>query len=296
MPEPDQVVMQLKWAHNPQFAGFYIAQEKGYYADENIAVTFVPGEPRSVFVDSVVAGETQFALSKGTHLLANRAEGQPVKAVATILQISPICYFSLAETGINEPADLAGKRIGIGKHDLVLPGVLHTAGLTLNDVDLLPFGSDLTPLLTGELDAQSGYLTGDVVTLREQGYQVNVILPDDYGVRLYSDVLFTSEGLIEKYPDLVRRFVRASLWGWEYAVAHPDEALEATLKFDPSLDRTYNQALMDAFVPLVDIGLVPVGMMEQAVWQATQDILLEHKIITSPVDLEALYTNKFVQE
>lgn len=295
--KPDQVVLQLKWLHNPQFSGFYMAQEKGYYAEENIEVSYTVGGSNVDVIGNVVSGQAHFGIWLGERLLKARHDGQPVKAIASIFQINPTAYFSLAQEGIKEPADLAGKRIAFSKdRDFVLPALLQTAGLTLDDVEYYPINFDFTPLVNGEVDVWTGYLINEVVTLQEQGQQVNFIMPDDYGLHIYSDVLFTTDTLVKDNPDLVQRFVRASLRGWKYALQHPDEAVAVTAKLDPTLDLDHAKGVMNALIPLVDTGQLPVGMMDESVWQSTQDIMLESGIISSPVDLTTLYTNEFMNK
>jgi ABC-type nitrate/sulfonate/bicarbonate transport system substrate-binding protein len=291
--EPDSVTLQLKWLHGAQFAGFYMAQEKGYYAEENIELTMLPGGLENNSIDEVVSGQADFGIWAGDSLLAARLEGESFKALAAVIQINPSAYFSLAETGISKPADLAGKRVAYIETDLLFPSVLQSAGLTLDDIESYPLDFDLTPLLNGEVDVWTGYLTNQVVNLEAEGHELNVILAYDYGAFIYSDVLFAKESLIEDNPDLVLRFVRASMRGWEYALEHPEEAVAATLNVDPTLDQLERE--MNATIPLVDAGQKPLGIMEAVIWETTQDIMLENGVISETIDLPSLYTNQFVE-
>ncbi|WP_420628847.1 ABC transporter substrate-binding protein [Candidatus Leptofilum sp.] len=297
-PEPDQVTIQLKWLHSAQFAGVYIAQEQGFYAEENIELTIKPGgfgEDGVInVVDEVMSGQAEFGIWSGDSLLRASSEGQPVKAISAIFQINPTAYFSLAENNIETPADLAGKRIASANGNLFLHSVLHSSGLTIDNIEIFPLESDMTPLLNGEVDVWSGYLTEQVARLEAEGYELNVILAYDYGAFIYSDILFTTDNLVQENPDLVERFVRATMRGWEYALANPDEAVAATLKIDPSLDEASLEREMRASIPLIDAGQSALGLMDDTIWETTQSILIENELLEAPLDLTTLYTNEFV--
>ena len=297
--QPDQVTVQLKWLHSAQFAGIYVAQAQGYYAEENINLTINPGgigdDGLINAVDRVVSGQAQFGIWSGDSLLTAYEQGQPVKAVATIFQINPTAYFSLAESGIETPADLAGKRVAVGDGNLLLPTVLSSVDLTLDDIEVIPLTFDMSPLLNGDVDVWTGYLTEQVAGLKAEGHELNVILAYDYGAFIYSDILFTSDTLIQDNPDLVQRFVRATMRGWEYALAHPDEAVAATLKTDPSLDEASLDREMSASIPLIDAGQATLGFMDELVWQTTQSIMLDNGMLEAPLDLTTMYTNEFVR-
>ena len=297
-PEPDQVTVQLKWLHSAQFAGIYVAQEKGYYAEENIELTINPGginnEGVINAIDQVVSGQAQFGIWSGDALLKAYEQGQAVKAVSALFQINPTAYFSLAKNGIKTPADLVGKRVAVGDGNLFLSTVLHSADLTMDDIEVIPLTFDMTPLLEGEVDVWSGYLTEQVTRLEAEGYELNVILAYDYGAFIYSDILFTTESLIQQNPNLVRRFVRATMRGWEYALAHPDEAVKATLKVAPTLDKVSIERELAASIPLIDAGQPVLGSMDEVIWQTTQAILLENSQLSMPMDITTVYTNEFI--
>ena len=297
---PDQVTIQLKWSHSAQFAGIYLAQELGYFAEENIDLTINPGgiTENGVInaVDEVISGSAQFGIWSGDSLIAANMQGKSVIGVSAIYQINPTAYFSLAENGIETPADLVGKRVAVANQNLYFPTILRTAGLTLNDIEVHPLGFDLTPLLNGEVDVWAGYLTEQVARLEAEGYELNVILAYDYGAFIYSDILFTTNNLVQENPDLVHRFVNATMRGWEYALAHPDEAVAATLAIDPALDRASIEREMAASIPLIDAGQSNLGFMDETIWQTTETIMLENGLIDSPVDLTTIYTNEFISQ
>jgi len=169
-------------------------------------------------------------------------------------------------------------------------------GLDPDNIEQLDVGFDLSPFLAGELDIWPGFMNSEVLTAREQGYEVNLILPEDYGVHLYGYTLYTTEQLIEENPDLVLRFLRATLRGWQWAIENPAEAGPMALKYDPELDEAQQVSIMEASVPLIHTGVDQIGWMRSEVWQGMQDIQLEQGILDEPVDLDEVYTMEFLQK
>jgi NitT/TauT family transport system substrate-binding protein len=302
-PEPAEVTIQLSWFHTVEFAGFYAAEQQGYYAEENLAVNLVPGGFDARPWREVAEGRADFGVTGGNLLLMALSEGLPVRAIAAIFRQSPVALMALAESGIRTPQDLAGKRVGIispemdDGNDIQFLAMLRQLEIDESEMELVVIEDySVGSLTSGAMDVSSVFSTNEPVGAELQGVDVNLIFPQDYGVLIYANVLFARQGLTEEQPDLVERFVRATLRGYQYAIEHPDEASDLTLKYDETLDSGFQRASMRAEIPLIDTGDAPIGTMDKAVWQSTQDMLLEQGFISSPVDLNALYTNEFVEK
>ena len=167
-------------------------------------------------------------------------------------------------------------------------------GLDPDSVAQVEAGYDLAPFFAGEVDIWPGFVTGAVVTARERGYEVNTILPDDYGVHLYGATLFTTDRLIEENPDLVTRFLRATLRGWQWAIENAEEVGPLALEYDPALDAAQVAAQMAASIPFIHTGEHPIGWMQAEVWQGTYEMLLEQGLLDEPVNLDEVYTTQFL--
>jgi NitT/TauT family transport system substrate-binding protein len=295
-PPPDEVTMQLKWVHQAQFAGFYVAQDQGYYSEENLKVTFVEGGPGIDHIKSVTSGQSDFGVAVPDRILAARSQGMPVAAIATIFRRSPLVFVSLADSGIDSPDDFLGRVAAVEGGDGVLPleAMLSNLDLDFHQIEIVPYDYSYASLYAGDADITSSYSTAGLLRIRRAGYEVNLIWPGDYGVHLYSDTLITSDQMIAKNPDLVTRFLRATLRGWHEAIEEPETAVEITLSYAKDTDLELQTEMMEAQILLIQTGEYQIGWMRAEVWQGMHDILLEQGVLDEPVDLDAVYTMEFL--
>jgi ABC-type nitrate/sulfonate/bicarbonate transport system substrate-binding protein len=291
----EAVTLRLKWLNQAQFAGFYVAQEKGYYKAEGVTVNIQPGGPDFPAVQMVTGGNEQFGVTSADQILIARSKGVPVVALAVIYRRNPFVLFSLAKSGIKTPADFVGKNVGVklgGNEELIYRAVLAKAGIDKSKLTEVPVKFDITPLLTGTVDVWPGYLINEVLAATEKGFEVNVIYPSDYGIDLYADTLFTTEKILNEKPDLVKRFVAATLKGWNTAIAAPEEAAKITLKYGDKLTYDHELAMMKASVPLLKPDDKPIGSMDLAGWTSAQKLLLAAGFQKQPVDVEKAFTTQ----
>lgn len=213
-PPPDltPVTVQLSWTHSAQFAGFYAADQNGYYAANGVAATFIQGGPQVDPLAVVQAGEAQFGTAGADILIAARARNQPVRAIAVIYRRSPVVFVAKASSGIARPEDFAGQKIRVTS-SLVpsLHAMTAQVGVTPNQYTEVVLPSDPDLFVSNQVPIWGGYLDGFVLTLQQLGHDLNIIYPDDYGVHFYADTIFTTDNLITTQPDLVRRFLQAPL-------------------------------------------------------------------------------------
>ena len=291
------VPVQLKWRHQAQFAGFYLAKSKGFYADQNLDVRLTPRNPglsSYQMAQDLNSGKTLFAIMGGDALLTQKSKGQPLVAIAVIFQKSPYAYATLQGSGIKRAQDLKGKKI-------MVPVDGRTQHLTLlkklkipeDTIEYLPYEKDSDLLATGKIDALLVYRTGSGVRLEEAGVKLNFIWMDDYGIRVYADTLVTTEKTIQDNPALVLNFLKASLRGWQFAIENPDEAAKITLTYDPGLLHDLQLKVMQIQTPLIHTGENPMGWMQASVWKEMQILL---KIPEENLDSSRAHTMKFLHE
>lgn len=297
----DDVHVVLMWKANVEFGGLWIAQEKGWFAEQCINLTYTEWGPGVDPVQLVAAGKAQFGFQDGAGVIVGRANARaPIKAVLAETQDPPFALMTLAD-GPKTVEELKGKTIGYQAHELYLvEAMLAYAGLTVADVQLVPVEFDPSPLLNGQVDAFLAYVTNEPIALKlEKGIETNVIRAADYGYRFYGDVLFTTDDLIARNPELVRRFVTTARRGWIYALQNPDETAELVVqKYCPSCSLEHQKAEMRAFIPLAtgkDGSFEVVGTMTEEQWQAGIDLLLKYKQIDEAPAAADLFTTEFLQ-
>lgn len=293
----DSVTIRLKWFNQAQFAGYYVAKDKGFYKAAGLDVAVQPGGPNFPAIQMVAGGNEQFGVTSADQILVARGKGVPVVALAVLYRKSPFVLFSLKSSGIDSVSKFPGKKIGVkigGNEELVYRAMLKKAGVDSASLTEIPVMFDLTPLLTGQVDVWPGYVINEVLAAKEKGFGVNVIWPSDYGMDTYADTLFTTEKMIREHPGLVRRFVVATLKGWNYAVAHPEEAAQITVQQDSSLKEPHELAMMKASIPLLKPDARPIGSMREARWASLQTLLLQGGFLKAPLDLSQAYTTKFL--
>lgn len=293
----DSVTLRLKWFNQAQFAGYYVAKEKGFYQKAGLDVTVQPGGPDFPAIQMVAGGNEQFGVTSADQILIARSKGVPVVAIAVLYRKSPFVLFSLKSSGIDSVSKFVGKKIGVktgGNEELVYRAMLAKAGVSSQSLTEIPVKFDLTPLLTGGVDVFPGYLINEVLTAQEKGFPVNIIWSSDYGIDPYADTLFTTEKMVSEHPDLVHRFVTATLKGWNYAVAHPKDAAKMTVKQDDKLNYPHELAMMKASIPLLKPDSQPIGSMEMARWESLQTMLVQGGFLKAPIDLSNTFTTQFL--
>jgi ABC-type nitrate/sulfonate/bicarbonate transport system substrate-binding protein len=222
----DELNFQSIWLNDPEFLGYMIAIDKGYYAAEGLKVNYFPGGPNLIPEGALLAGKADIALTNTVGLaIAVAQKGAALKVIGTQFQKSPLGVISLASSNIKGPKDLIGKTVAAPP--LSLP--LFKACLAVNDVPadqvkVVPFNFDPTPLATGNIDAVVDFVT-ELPYLVEQkgGKKASYFLFYDTGLPLYIDlVTVTEETLKSKRKQLVA-FMRASLKGWAENDADPNK-------------------------------------------------------------------------
>ena len=300
----ESVAVRLKWLHQAQFAGFYCAKELGFYRQNGLDVALERGgapDPTSPLpspaIQMVSSGSEDFGVAGADQILLARDKGIPLVAVAVIYRKSPVCYFALKRSGITRPQDFVGKRVAVrlgGNEEVTYRAMMKKAGVDTRKVAEVPVKYDMTPLFAGRVMAWPGYSINEPIVAQEEGYEVNLIWPSDYGVSLYADTLFTTEKMIKDKPDLVKRFVAATLEGWAYAIDHQEEAVKFTLKQSDTLKEAHERTMMKASVELLKPDDKPIGWMDASKWHELQDLLLEAGFLKSRQDVTNAFTTQFL--
>ncbi len=287
----DALTVRLKWLHQSQFAGFYAADQRGFYSDANLNVDLEPGGPDASAIQLVASGAEQFGVAGADQILIARGQGVDLVAVAAIYRATPFVLITREDSGITTMDGLAGKTVGVKfgqSEETTYRAMLAASGIDTPEEEPVQF--DLGPFLSGNLDAFPGYSINEAIAADESGVPVNLISPSDLGLSLYADTLFTTQSMIDEHPDVVKRFVAATLAGWQWAVDNPDDAAAYALTYDDTLTLTHEQAMMHASLASLKPDDKPLGYMDAAEWGGLQDLLIEQGLLTTPQNIADVFT------
>lgn len=208
---------QAAWINDAEFAGYFLALDKGYYAKEDLDVAYHPGGPDVIPESTLITGKADLTLTTpDTTLKAITEQGAPFKIIGAQYQKNPIGIVSLAKNPINEPKDLIGKTLAVPPVNVIsVEAMLKISGVDRAQVNIVPYSYDPTPLIKGEIDASLDFTTNVPFTIEQAGEEAVSFLLYDFGFTIFNDtVVVTEETLATRRKDLVG-FLRASRKGWE---------------------------------------------------------------------------------
>ena len=222
----EKVRLQLKWFSSFQFAGYYMALEKGYYAESGLDVEILERDPAKNNILQVAEGEVEYGVADSAVLLY-RAQGKPLKILASIFQHSPLVFIARKDSGIFSPYEMKGKILSYqrGLDDASLLATLKEANLNDEDYRYVPLDFSSMEFIRGDVDVISAYLGDQPYLMKEQGVGINIINPLNYGIDFYGDNLITTQQELDRHPERAKAFLDASLKGWKYALEHKDETI-----------------------------------------------------------------------
>ncbi len=285
----DKVVLQLKWKHQFQFAGYYAALAQGFFADEGLTVSLREGGPGLAPFQEVLAGRADYGV-EGGELVYHRLRGRSVVALAAILQHSPSVLMTAKGSGLHTPHDLAGHRVAMlvgGLPIVELAAMFVNEGVGLEQLVLQENVGGIERLFHGEVDAEYGYLTNEPFLLRQQGREVHFIRPIAYGVDFYGDILFTTERELRTSPQRVAALHRAVVRGWSYALAHVDETIRLIKEhYAPALDEEHLRYEAGRIRELMVPDIVEIGHMNPGRWRRMADTFVQLGMVESGQSLD----------
>jgi NitT/TauT family transport system substrate-binding protein len=286
----DPFTIQLKWVADAQFAGYYVAQAKGYYKDAGLDVTIKAGGPDIAPEQVIAGGGADVIVDWMPAALAAREKGVPLVNIAQVFQTSGLMLTCRKDSGVKTPADFKGKTLGVWFYGNEYPFLAWMAKLGYgtrggpDGVTVLKQGFNVDPLLQKQAACISTMTYNEYWQLIEAGMkpsQLNVFHYEDEGVATLEDALYTTDAKLKDPAEFDRlvRFVNASLKGWQYALDHQAEAVKIVLEADTTGAQTkaHQTHMMGEVAKLVNAGKGKLGYLEPAAYERTVAVLLGPK-------------------
>jgi len=267
-----RISMQLGWIPSVNQVGEVVAKRLGFYEQEGIEFAIQPGGPNIDGVAIVASGRYEVGqVSSSPSVMLAVSQGLPIKCFAVGAQKHPFTFFSLGKNPVRKPADLVGKKVGIpSTAAILLRALLAKNKIAEKDVTVVTIGSDMAPLLTGQVDVVTGWLTSTTALKALGPDRVDLTLWDA-GVQLYALPYYATTKTIETQPKVLEAFVRATSRGWQHAKANRDQAVDLLVKEYPNLKREDERAAIDVMLEYALGGVAQTqgwGTMDPAVWQS----------------------------
>ncbi len=300
----DQVTLRLDWTVQGQHVPFIWALDKGYFTAEGIDLKIFEGRGSGNTAQLIGAKTDTFGEADASRAALARGQGAPLKVIAAFVQRSEGTVVSFTASGLNKPADLIGKKVGTsqGSSSAVLfQAMLKASGIPESKIDIVSVDSTakVASLLQHRLDAVTGLMSAECVLAKgqAQGEKVSCMPMADFGVKTLGVGLIVNDDTIKENPDLVRRFVRASLKGWNEAVKNPAEGAKLATKYFPLGKPEIVQAQFEAVISTLHSANTvgkQIGWMADADWTDTLQTLHSFMGLTSTAPASDYYTDEFI--
>jgi NitT/TauT family transport system substrate-binding protein len=294
------VNMQLGWITGGNQIGEVVAKRLGYFEEEKINFAIQPGGPNIDGVAIVASGRYEIGqVSSSPSLMLAASHGIPVVCFAVGAQEHPYAYFSLPRAPIRTPQDMIGRKIGVqATGQILLAALLRKNGIPEDKVEKVIIGSDMTPLLTGQVDAITGWRT-NTTALKVLGPDVITMRMWDHGVRLYALPYYTTMDFLKAQPETLAGFLRAAGRGWAYAKANPEKAVDLLVQEYPNLvkaDELVAEPIMMEVAFTERTKTQGWGSFDPAVWQEQIDLHDELKQFSAgKPQLDQVITTKILE-
>ena len=279
--------LYLKWKHQFQFAGYYMAKEKGFYADVGLDVNFLEYNSDINNLIQVEKNEGVYAIGYPSIVL-DRANNADIILLSAIFQVSPHVLISLDSSGINSVKDFQNRKIMIDKNAIKtvsFVAMMQSNQISINSLYRINPTFSLQPLLDAKVDISTAFLSNEPYQLQQSNIKYSIWDPKNYGFDLYDDILYTSQQEIKNHPKRVHHFIEATLKGWEYAFNHIEESVDMIMKKYNSQHRTKDALLYEAnvlkklaYIDNIELGNIDFNKIERILDLYNVLGLMKHKV------------------
>ncbi|MEA2100091.1 MAG: ABC transporter substrate-binding protein [Campylobacterota bacterium] len=288
-----KIKLELLWTDQFEFAGFYMAKEKGFYKEKNLDVEILDGFKKNT-LDDVESGKIEFGISS-SKIIYEVNKGRDFVALASIFQKSPYAWVVTKDSNIKSLKDFVGKTVMHAKHSLdniELLAILKANGIDSTKINFIPTSYNIDDLIDKKCDISSSYVSNEPYELEKHNIEYKLFTPAKYGVDFYGDVLFTSQKYLNNNPQTVKDFREASLKGWEYAFENVEETIKLIKeKYNPSLSLSKLRYEANILKQQSLYPFIAVGTMDKKRWQTIANTFKDLGYLdTANVPNEFIYT------
>jgi len=290
----ENIVYRLKWLLNSGAAGGLYANANGLFHAEGLKVSIRSGGVERNAITELEMGRAQFGVATGDQIIRALDKGSSICVIAQLFQKSPMCWmYYKKRLQINSLQDLKGKTIGItfgNEDETIMKALLQKAGINPQDVNFYSVRYDYTPFYTGKVDFWPVYINSNGVIIKEKlklaNENIGFLSPHDFGIKFVGNSVITSQHIAEKEPELIQKFCKALLNGWEKALDEKniDQTLNIIQSFDQMTERNLiKKQLIASRLLMKPDPDIPLGFINPEAWKQTETTLLDQKIISKPV-------------
>lgn len=293
-----EITVRLKWTIQTQFAGYFVALEKGYYQEKGLTVHIKEGSYGKNPLKTVKNEVEEFGVQWASDLIA---EGDNFISIANIVKDNGFVLISKKNKGIDHISKFKDHTIStwfIG-HEYQLKTLLKKYNLTEKEIKLTSQKWDMSQFYNDEIDVISAMSYNELLDIFDNGYpknKLNIFNLRDEGVGFPGQNIFTTRSFYKTNPLICEKFVKASIKGWQYAINHPKEAVDIVMKYDyeKELNRDHQYNQMKAMIKLIRADEYPLGIHRVEDYKFISDIYQKYGIIKRDQKIESLFTNEFI--
>ncbi len=289
--ELKKINIQLKWLHQFQFAGYYVAKEKGYYKEHNLDVSLLEGGSNIDVHEVVAENKAEFGIL-GSELVLFRNKHKNFVVLAPIMQHSIRAIIGNKNKGVNSIHDLYNQKLNINLNELPeFQAMFNNEGIDINKLNYTQKDSTSnSKFINGEISAINGSIANQPFLFIKENIPIILIRPIDYGIDFYGDTLFTTRSVIKKSPNIVENIEEATKRGWDYALRNPDEAIDIIIEtYNSKKSREHLYYEYEQLKKLIQPDLVEIGHNNHERWQRIVDTYKKLSLLESDYNLKGFF-------
>jgi NitT/TauT family transport system substrate-binding protein len=302
-PALDKLNFSLNYWYVGDHAAYFVALDKGWYKEEGLDPTIVTGKGSADVAKRVDVGSMDIGVVDAGVVIVARAQGANIKIISGLFDKSPYCMWFWKDAGIKSVKDLVGKKVAAQPGDsqrVVFPALAAIHGIDPNSVTMVNIAAEakFSTLAAKQADVVFDFYTGAPFFHKAMGAEnVRYMMFADNGLDIYSNSLVSSEKYIKENPSIIKRFVKASLRGWEYTLGHPEEAINIMAKHRPEIDK---EMLLPNLKLVIDLFRTQrykdngIGWIEEKKMAESIKVISQYRDLKVNMKTSDVYTNEFL--